>query len=446
MTPTSVTWGNNTTILESVKEQHYLGHTSYSEEDFSPDEFKFSIVTGVNVILHNQSHFDDEGHISTPLLTPAHSSLFTRYRRAYASLLFSWGLQMPRLEILKFNGLPDYFADTSTVLNHTSVAASSNFAASVTSNDANTIRDGPPSPHLLGKRDSIIPQDGKGLDITAYCLKHEARLSPVSPADEESGTAGGATGRCDRCALVKRQLCCVICDEPVTAMYAPCLSCGCVTHQGCLRAYLASEDPEEEVDQSNEELAELDDDSELAQSTGNITVIGMQTATYGDGKKEGKKCPGGCECTCVFDAGKGAVEDWDVMMGIVERMRKLHGIAYASGESEIDNYSVRSPEFEREIGDWESVDGPVGLSSHSGYASYGYNAPHASTRPKAKPAIGFVPASKTTTGTSSPQSLTYSHIGRRLGQVRSGDWGMGMGSGLKKKNSATGSGLRGDGK
>jgi WD repeat-containing protein 59 len=66
--------------------------------------------------------------------------------------------------------------------------------------------------------------------------------------------------------------------EPVSAVFSPCLSCGCVTHEHCLSEYHA---------------------------TGNTN------------------CPGGCDCDCGAKASAGVVESWEVMMGEIERMRLL---------------------------------------------------------------------------------------------------------------------------
>lgn len=291
-----VTWGN-TTILESVREA-YSGRTSYSDDDAFLEDKKPMPVTGISIVIHNQHAFDDEGCMSTSLLDFSHAALFSRYRRQYSELLYQWGFQLARLEVLKFDSLPDHFAQS----HPGSPTVSKPFEASVASiPERNSIVGiGPPSPILLGKREAPSADSRmQGLDIAGYCLKHEYRLEPL-PAG--SPPAGGAVGRCERCKMVKTQLHCVICDEPVSEVYVPCLSCGCVSHKRCLVEYHEAGDT---------------------------------------------LCPGGCDCDCSVKAGKGTVESWEVMMGAIERMRKLHG----SGKHRKSDSSWDGPEK----GDWEKL-------------------------------------------------------------------------------------------
>ncbi len=183
-----------------------------------------------------------------------------------------WGLQLPRLEILKFDSLPEYYNSGKV----SSTAQKTFTTSAVSMNEKGTVHDmPPPSPIHLGRKEHGM-QD-RGLDITGYCLKHESRLEPLSA--DTSPPVGGAVGRCERCKMVKSQLRCVICTEPVDAIYIPCLSCGCVSHTFCLESYHAA----------GETL-----------------------------------CPGGCDCNCTQKAEQGVVESWEVMIGAIERMRKAH--------------------------------------------------------------------------------------------------------------------------
>ncbi|ELR08583.1 hypothetical protein GMDG_08647, partial [Pseudogymnoascus destructans 20631-21] len=57
--------------------------------------------TGISVTMHNQSAFDDESCMSTPLLEFEHTAVFKSYRMLYTEMLFAWSLPFTRLEILK---------------------------------------------------------------------------------------------------------------------------------------------------------------------------------------------------------------------------------------------------------------------------------------------------------------------------------------------------------
>ncbi len=222
--------------------------------------------------MENQKAFDDEGCMSTPLLDTSRHTLYASYRKSYAQLLYFWKCPLARLEVLKFNGLKDYF-------NEIDIPDNKSLAASIMSNEtrhASQVGSPPSPPLILGKKDSLIPIQSlaeQGLDVTGYCLKHESRLEPLP-----NNTLGGATGRCDRCKFTQRQLRCTICAQPLTANFIPCLSCGCATHSACLSEH---------------------------HSSGNTN------------------CPGGCDCDCGLKASEGAVESWEVMMGAIERMRAL---------------------------------------------------------------------------------------------------------------------------
>jgi hypothetical protein len=260
-----------------VKEQTYSGRTSYSDDDAVIDDGKPLPVTSISVKMYNQDCFDDDGCMNTSLLDFNYAPLFSSYRRVYSELLSMWGNQLSSLEILKFDSLPNHMKRPDT-----SLAATRSFAASTTSNNEHgSIDIPPPSPILLGKTEQIraaAVQDSIGIDVTGYCLKHEIRLEPLLLGTSVS--VGGAVGQCERCKMVKSQLRCVICVGPIPEGYVPCLSCGCCTHEACLKAYHAANE---------------------------------------------RSCPGGCDCDCSAKAGLGIVESWEVMMGAIDLMRKLHG-------------------------------------------------------------------------------------------------------------------------
>jgi hypothetical protein len=269
LNPSAITWGG-TTVLGDIKEQVAPDRSSYSDDESNVDDLRMTVCHGISVAMTNQDRFDDEGCMSTPLLDLSHGQLYASYRRSYAELLYAWGHPLARLEVLKFNGLKDYFIEVD-------IPDNKSFAASILSTDThNTTHDqAPPSPIILGKKLSDTPEPGagQGLDVTGYCLKHESRLEPLL-----SNLGGGAVGRCERCKTIQRQLRCTVCCEPISALFSPCLSCGCATHEDCLAEY------------------------------------------HADGNTD---CPGGCDCDCGVKASQGVVESWEVMMGAIERMRIL---------------------------------------------------------------------------------------------------------------------------
>jgi WD repeat-containing protein 59 len=335
LAPSAITWGN-TTVLGSVKEQVATPRSSYSDDEMTKDDWKPTICTGISLTMENQNAFDDEGCMSTALLDPSHSALYASYRRTYAELLYLWGHPLARLEVLKFNGLKDYFSDLD-------IPDSKSFAPSIVSNDSHRTNHetSPPNHIVLGKKENILraPVSDQGLDVTGYCLKHESRLQPLT-----SEIGGGAIGRCERCKVIQRQLRCTICMEPITSHFTPCLSCGCATHQHCLLEYHSSGSTE---------------------------------------------CAGGCDCDCGQKASDGIVESWEVMMGAIEQMRKLDAMNGSNSGKDmqaLDEWDVE------EKADWESVQFPSGGLGRG-----------------------------------------YSTLSKRIGQVRTGDWG--MSSGKKRPSS-----------
>lgn len=235
-----VTWGRDIVINSKDRKE-----VSDNEPLAAP------VCTGVTVTLENQNVFDDEGCMSTALLDFSHTHLYSSYRRAYAEQLLLWGLPYSRLEILKFNALRDYFAENETV------SAKTVPALSVKSNASEvTIQETRPHSPVP------VPPPDQGLDIAGHCLRHDLQLQYKD-----------GFGRCDRCNARKKELHCVICEQPVTANYICCLSCGCVTHGTCLAAW-----PED-------------------------------------------VCPGGCDCVCTESASQGVVESWEVLKGAIQKLK-----------------------------------------------------------------------------------------------------------------------------
>lgn len=306
-TSSAITWGN-TTVLGSVKEQ-FVSDISNLENDNSREKKAPGTVIGISLTLDNQNAFDDEGCMTSPLLDPKQAMVFENYRKAYAELLYAWGHPLARLEILKFNGLQDYaevdFPDNKS------------YVGSILSNSTHTMthEPTPPSPIILGRKSAPQPPPviEHGLDVTGYCLKHDRRLEPLV-----NSTAGGAVGRCERCKTIQRHLRCTICLEPISGVFTPCLSCGCVTHQHCLTDY----------------------------------------HTYGN-----TDCPGGCDCDCGLKANDGVVESWEIMMSAIERLRALDAKNRVAASEKLDDWDSGGKD------DWEHSD--TGLTRVPSGASAG---------------------------------------------------------------------------
>jgi len=298
-----VTWGN-TTVLGSVREHSHTARSSLSDDEESKDGYKPVVCTGITMTMENPNAFDDEGCISAGLLDSSHSALYASYRKAYAELLYIWGHPLARLEILKFNGLKDLFSEID-------IPDNKSFATSLLSNKSNASNLESSPTIALGKIDysrPFSPSFDQGLDVTGYCLKHESRLEPLV-----SSTGGGAIGRCERCKnKVQRQLRCTICMEPISALFSPCLSCGCATHQHCLLEY----------------------------------------HSYGS-----TECPGGCDCDCGEKSSIGLVESWEVLTSAIERMRALDEKNAPSMGTEKESLEDWGGE---EKSEWDNLDIPGG--------------------------------------------------------------------------------------
>jgi hypothetical protein len=133
---TAITWGSTTFYSgssslspdkrrrSSAKRSSFAGHDStysssdgseFDYSDYSDDEplvhplVKQPNAPVIKVTLKNQHLFDDESHASVPLLPPEHAVKYAAYRDIYAEQLTIWGLYVQRAEILKFNGLTNYW-------------------------------------------------------------------------------------------------------------------------------------------------------------------------------------------------------------------------------------------------------------------------------------------------------------------------------------------------
>lgn len=337
LAPQGITWGNNT-FFDSAPTPPGGSRVNTPGGEVQNWHGDISSATGISVTMFNQDEFDDDGCMSVPLLQHKKARPYSSYRRAYAEMLCMWEMPLARLEILKFDTMPDYFKEAMDNM------PKSLTQSQISNEEKGSLRDGqPPSPIVLGKNQhlnlSMLP-DTKGLDITGYCLRHENRLEPLSAS--AAAHAGGAVGRCDRCRVVQTQLQCIICIEPLSAVFTPCLSCGCASHPECLSQW----------HQAGE-----------------------------------TSCAGGCNCDCRALAGNGMVESYEVMMDVIEKMRRLH-----AGQQ-----PRHSEESDRDDGtDWESVRTERTDSQ---------------SRPPPSPGL----------------PLGYTALSRQLRNVRTAEWGTSVG-------------------
>ncbi|KAI0172656.1 hypothetical protein GGR52DRAFT_416685 [Hypoxylon sp. FL1284] len=275
---TNITWGGST-ILGPTPEPAGTARNSYSDDDNLRNDDALPLVCyGISAEVEDQTIFDDDGWLGVSFLEPSRHSMYASYRHAYAEMLQMWNQPLARLEILKFNVLKE---DASEPYAATSFASSGATSYHDSYHSTDNLSHGSPSHHganspiVLGKKEllqSLITSD-RGIDVTGICRVHEIHLDPVRQT-HASATSGGAVGTCDRCKRTQTQLSCVFCKEPIDALYPPCLSCGCASHDACMAEWHAAGEIE---------------------------------------------CPAGDECNCVEEASKGEVESWAVMMGAISQ-------------------------------------------------------------------------------------------------------------------------------
>lgn len=246
------------------------GDVSVGRSSLSDDEPRLEdalqlvqVPVSVSVYVEDQTIFDDDGWHSAPLLDPGKAHLYSHYRYAYAEMLQMWNEPLARLEIMKFNIIQD---DSYT---------SSQDPYSLYEGGTGYPQSGS-SPIVLGKKDLLqtLLASGRGLDVTGVCRIHETQLEPLRYTTRSKAHVGGAQGVCERCHRMQSQLRCVYCLEPVDALFPPCLSCGCASHEDCLAEWHAA---------------------------GETT------------------CPAGDECNCVEEAANGQVESWAALKGAMQK-------------------------------------------------------------------------------------------------------------------------------
>jgi WD40 repeat protein len=313
----AVTWGTNKIYkdktLSSTHETIEIESFDDLEETYS-DEDSRSTDGGrepaIEFTLHNQDQFDDEGCVTLPLLDPRQTARYNAYRSNYADLLFMWGLQLQRLEVLKFNGLKPFYEDIDTRQNdsdddnHTSTTPYIDDDAATAKDWQDVIlpfasdkqtrmgRNATPSTFApdapaSGSNAKTEQDSWTGLEVLRSCHSCEKHyfsrglFSSNEAAMEDSvGTllaSGGPKARkCSTCtSSLQTKLRCSVCLELVTGIYAPCLTCGHVTHSKCHQLWFGGK--------SMDENADSDD--------GFRDEVGQEVT-----------CPTGCGCACQQQA------------------------------------------------------------------------------------------------------------------------------------------------
>lgn len=193
-TTSGVTWGAITTFGSGSKED--------ANSDLTETSSDFAERSPIRITMMNRDKFDDEGNVNVPFLDPKKSRLFRSYRENYADLLYNWGLQIQRLEVLKYNGLKNAALEA--------------------------LEDEPVG---FGRKITGEEKIWDGLEIGGHCSRCGAVLE---------GT-GGARGECRSCKRRQVTMTCCVCDVIIKGLYVPCLQCGHVGHADCHEAWFAED-------------------------------------------------------------------------------------------------------------------------------------------------------------------------------------------------------------
>ncbi|KAI1631274.1 hypothetical protein F4809DRAFT_181279 [Biscogniauxia mediterranea] len=288
LAPSNITWGGST-ILGPTSEPSATARNSYSDDENRRDEPLPLVCYGISTDMEEQSIFDDDGWLNVPFLESSRDAMYANYRYAYAEMLQTWDRPLARLEIMKFNVLRndsssrDVYPIGSTKYDNFHEVHDTHDTYHNADNLSHTSQShqGGGSPIILGKKEQLqaLVASGRGIDVTGICRVHETHLDPIR-STHVGTTIGGAVGTCDRCKRTQTQLLCVFCNEPIDALYPPCLTCGCASHEACLEEWHAAGETE---------------------------------------------CPAGDECCCVEEASSGQVETWAAMMGALRQGKARRG-------------------------------------------------------------------------------------------------------------------------
>lgn len=212
---TAITWGQNTIHIAhaSHRQSYSRQSTGLETEGSAIDDYAIFDGQEVAVVLKNQTMFDDEGHVSTPLLDQSAALKYEAYREAYADLLCVWELPFQRCEILKYNGLTAYFAappdDTDKPPIHLGKQAT--------------------------KRSSIVEDAWQGIMPLLHC-------TTCGDVFAQRLQSNASLQRCSNCHKTSGLLDCKICGEAVQGLYKICDVCGHVAHTDCFQQWLSLND------------------------------------------------------------------------------------------------------------------------------------------------------------------------------------------------------------
>ncbi|KAI9813549.1 MAG: hypothetical protein M1832_006280 [Thelocarpon impressellum] len=198
-----VTWGTNTIFGPAIKDTPVIYDAADSESEGEEEMLASMSQMSVKVTMKNQNLFDCEAGASVPLLDPRQTSRYKAYREDYATLLAIWGLQTRRLEVLKFNGMRNYFSEP---LPSESIIS-------------------------LGKKrdEDAAAHAWRGLDVGHHCARcgHHLLRGGSQPKGSQKGS------QCQGCSQGQKRMACSLCKAVVRGTYAPCLVCGHVMHSLC---------------------------------------------------------------------------------------------------------------------------------------------------------------------------------------------------------------------
>lgn len=203
----TVTWGPNTFFAPAI-EQPRNSSIADSEPE-APTEQPASGRVKIKVTLKSQSKFDCEGQADIPLLRPERLARCIGYRTSYANLLALWSLKLPRLEILKFNGL---HYDSGELSSEQSLMGLGKKQAETGSSSAWTGLD-------------IGSPRKRCIDL----LRHKDNISENNH---------------NICSSARKMMSCATCNEPIQSVFAPCLSCGHASHSQCHQRWFENSDRE----------------------------------------------------------------------------------------------------------------------------------------------------------------------------------------------------------
>ncbi|KAI1825032.1 WD repeat-containing protein [Xylaria intraflava] len=304
-TPSNIAWGSST--MGPTSEPHAMARHLLSDDEYRRDEAPSLVCYGISTEMEDQTIFDDDGWLVVPFLEPSRSAVYAGYRYSYAEMLQMWEQPLVRLEIMKFNVLKDSPTTAHSELFRS--AGTEGFYSSYHSTEnLSSISHAHPATHSLiavGKKEQLqaLIASGRGIDIRGICRVHEIHLDPIR-STQDHATVGGGVGTCERCKHTQTQLLCVLCREPIDALYPPCLACGCAIHDACLAEWHAANETE---------------------------------------------CPAGDECECADEASSGQIETIAAMMGALRQGKARKTLA---DKNEKGAFSQRKS---IDKSDWETV-------------------------------------------------------------------------------------------